>query len=951
VNPTVSRAALVASRSGAWFEKMDYGPALGSTIGVGKDVVLKGQAVRLGMDESRTMVYDTEMMSFNAAKDGFLKINGTAWDGRHGGFPSTTHQNVVSKLGPGWAKNGSFDDPRAIPYGPLPKDWVKYRGQYRHGSDVVLHYNVGKTEVFEKPAYEKHNGVAAYTRTFNIAKAEADMTMMVLRGSGAKLIGEGAAEKKEEAPKHKPGLNVITHRHEGDWNGMAMGAPSSKDSANGKPVTFATGGKFGGPHGQSGAKGNTVPRITDGQQAGNNDDVGKCVWFDGKGAQFTIDLGAVTDVQRINVYSWHTSDRAPQRYTLAGAGADKTFKDITKVDTKKLGDGGKHGTSIFKGEGTLGKFQYLRWTTPGMKHGAFFTEIDVFDAAAKLPAVKNPGHAGPSNVTVAAVGSGIKLRRAGDDILADIKKGASVNGKIIMAVDGQLDLVVQSWPERKDLSQFTKGGPIQWPDVIKVQGTIGKESPYATDQIPLPENNPWGSKIRFSGFDFFADGKRAAICTWNGDVWVVSGIDKDLQNLSWKRYATGLFETLGLKIVNDLVYVTGKDQITRLHDLNNDGEADYYENFNNDIMITKNFHEFTFDLQTDKQGNFYFAKGAPVRSGGRNFEYTHKHHGVIFKVSKDGSTSEVHSEGLRAPGGIGVGPNGEVTSGENEGTYVPACRVTWCKKSSFAGVIMEGNGRKFEQGYDNPICWMPMTIDNSGGGQVWVDNDQWGPFNGDLLHFSYGRSSIYQVMMQEVGDQMQGGVVKLPIKLASSAMRGRFNPVDKQLYVSGFRGWQTNAAKESALQRVRYTGAPIALPQDMKVTKKGIEITFTQKLDKELAEDTESYSIKIWQYVWGPQYGSGHFSIDNPNPEALATALKKETGAGGTRGGSVRQAKFKGDPVEVKSAKLSADGKTVILEIPTIKPAMQMRIDLDLETTDGQEIITNIHNSIWELGE
>ena len=73
----------------------------------------------------------------------------------------------------------------------------------------------------------------------------------------------------------------------------------------------------------------------------------------------------------------------------------------------------------------------------------------------------------------------------------------------------------------------------------------------------------------------------------------------------------GLFHPLGLKIVDDEILVLGRDQITRLHDLNKDGEADLYENFNNDVQVTPNFHEFAFELQTDPQGNFYFSKGGP----------------------------------------------------------------------------------------------------------------------------------------------------------------------------------------------------------------------------------------------------------------------------------------------------------------------------------------------------
>ena len=38
--------------------------------------------------------------------------------------------------------------------------------------------------------------------------------------------------------------------------------------------------------------------------------------------------------------------------------------------------------------------------------------------------------------------------------------------------------------------------------------------------------------------------------------------------------------------MNDDIYVLGRDQITRLHDLNGDGEIDFYENFNNDMEVT-----------------------------------------------------------------------------------------------------------------------------------------------------------------------------------------------------------------------------------------------------------------------------------------------------------------------------------------------------------------------------
>jgi hypothetical protein len=76
-----------------------------------------------------------------------------------------------------------------------------------------------------------------------------------------------------------------------------------------------------------------------------------------------------------------------------------------------------------------------------------------------------------------------------------------------------------------------------------------------------------------------------------------------------------LFDPLGLKIVGDVVHTLGRDQITKLHDLDGDGEADRYECFNNDVLATPAFHEFAFDLQTDPEGNFYFAKAGPATIG------------------------------------------------------------------------------------------------------------------------------------------------------------------------------------------------------------------------------------------------------------------------------------------------------------------------------------------------
>jgi glucose/arabinose dehydrogenase len=154
-------------------------------------------------------------------------------------------------------------------------------------------------------------------------------------------------------------------------------------------------------------------------------------------------------------------------------------------------------------------------------------------------------------------------------------------------------------------------------------------TPYVVDTITVPENNPWRSWMRLTALDFFSDG-RAAVTTWNGDVWIVSGIDDSLRSVRWKRFASGLFDPLGLRIVNDTLYVLERSQITRLRDLNDDGEADFYENFNNDAGVSPSYHAFAMDLQTDSAGNFYY-----VRCGQR-VDTTFPLNGGMVKVSADG---------------------------------------------------------------------------------------------------------------------------------------------------------------------------------------------------------------------------------------------------------------------------------------------------------------------------
>ena len=73
--------------------------------------------------------------------------------------------------------------------------------------------------------------------------------------------------------------------------------------------------------------------------------------------------------------------------------------------------------------------------------------------------------------------------------------------------------------------------------------------------------------MRFSGLDFLPGGRSLVVCDWDGDVWRVDGLDDPANVLTWRRIASGLFQPLGLKVVDGSIYLTCRDQIAILRDL------------------------------------------------------------------------------------------------------------------------------------------------------------------------------------------------------------------------------------------------------------------------------------------------------------------------------------------------------------------------------------------------
>ncbi len=428
------------------------------------------------------------------------------------------------------------------------------------------------------------------------------------------------------------------------------------------------------------------------------------------------------------------------------------------------------------------------------------------------------------------------------------------------------------------LTEHLAPGPARWTEKIATRGATGFTGthPYVVDTLSLPFDNPYKALLFTTGIDFPPAGpvhdgidplNTLYVCTLHGDVWRVSGVDGELRELNWKRFATGLFQPLGLKIVDGEIYVLGRDQITRLRDRDGNGEADDYECFSNLHQTSPGGHDYVTCLEVDDAGRFYFV---------------HANQGAV-RVSADGQQLEVLGTGLRNPNGMGLGPQGQLTATPQEGEWTPGTGLYDVQPGDHFGYQGPLPPHKFEQpvialhdplqaiGVQAPFAWIPRRIDNSSGGQVWVTSDRWGPLTGAMLHLSYGQCTMMLVMQEQVKSPdgstvMQGGTIPFPFTFDSGVCRGRFSPHDGQLYVTGLRGWVNSAAQDGCIQRVRYTGKQPYLPTAVRTYKNGVAVHFPGLLLDD-AIDQGNYRIERWNYKYSSVYGSQDFKLSNPNEQ------------------------------------------------------------------------------------
>jgi len=452
----------------------------------------------------------------------------------------------------------------------------------------------------------------------------------------------------------------------------------------------------------------------------------------------------------------------------------------------------------------------------------------------------------------------------------------------------------------------------RWEQSVRTESVVSRSrDAFVVDRVLLPSANPWKRNLRLADLAFFKDGRAAAV-TFDGDVWIISGLGGDMKEVEWRRFTSGLHEPLSIAIRGEELFVFDRNGIWRLRDTDGNGEADRHELFSNAFTQTAETREYANGMKVAPDGSFIIAKG------GQQASTIGRHNGSVLRISPDGKTATVLGWGLRQPF-IGVDPlSGLITASDQQGHYVPATPIQIVQDNQFYGFLSNLLPKeKYPAPIANPLTWIPHSINASAAGEVWLTDERMGPLKNTLIHLGYYRPEIFHVSLNRRAPQLQASVLSLTRDLDFAPLNGAVGPVDGQLYVIGFQIWGSIAREISGLARLRYTGAPSTFPREIIPTEKGILLRFNVLLDTKIALNPDSYSAERWNYIRTANYGSPHFKTD---------------GSKGQEG------------LPASSVYLSKDAKAVFVGIRDMKPVMQMRFGWALVTEDGR---TSRHNAYF----
>lgn len=370
-------------------------------------------------------------------------------------------------------------------------------------------------------------------------------------------------------------------------------------------------------------------------------------------------------------------------------------------------------------------------------------------------------------------------------------------------------------------------------------------------------NTPANVRFHITGLDTDKNGV-VYVATRFGDVWTY-------EHKKWSKFASGLHEPTGLLVDDDgSVLVAHKPQLTRLVDIDNDGVAEDYIHVASGWEFHNDYHEFNFGPVKDKAGNLHGTLNLGFQGGWGGYR------GFAYKVSPQGEFSP-YSWGLRSPAGLGINPQGEIFFTDNQGGWVGTSKMHLLEEGKFYGqpsslTNVPGEPKNWKEKYtvedldrkrEKPIVQFPHgEIAKSPGNPEWdLTVGKFGPFKEQIFMPDLTMSNIFRVLLEKVNGQYQGAAINFMNGFQSGNIRAEFDKKGQLWVGQTARGWGAEGNKPFGLQKVVWDGTlPFEL-LNIKLTKTGFRMFFTEVLQADSVV-LESFAAKEWHYHYHQKYGS-----------------------------------------------------------------------------------------------
>ncbi|RIV19047.1 auracyanin family protein [Fibrisoma montanum] len=414
--------------------------------------------------------------------------------------------------------------------------------------------------------------------------------------------------------------------------------------------------------------------------------------------------------------------------------------------------------------------------------------------------------------------------------------------------------------------------------LAKADDVPQKEDDYYTIiSLPVPEN----VILEVGGMATLPDGS-LAVCTRRGEVWIVSNPSiSGNQRPTYKRFAYGLHEPLGLAYKDGDIYVTQRSEITRLRDTNGDGRADAYDKVYA-WPLSGNYHEYSYGPTFLPNGNMLVTLNVGWSNSLGHGVSLAPWRGWTLEITPDGNMTPF-AAGMRSPAGYGMNAAGDFFYTENQGDWVGSGRISQVEKGDFLG---NAESLRWTGLPGSPLTLKPQDVPNTGeplydvakrlpdlkAPAVWLphgilgistsgllnDNTsgRFGPFANQLFVGDQGQSKIMRVDLERVKGEYQGVVFPFRDGFSSGILRMVWGH-DASMFVGmTSRGWSSTGKELYSLQRVVWTGKVPFEMKTIRATPDGFEIEYTEPVDRDLAADPASYKITGFNYKYHATYGS-----------------------------------------------------------------------------------------------